>query len=469
MITNNSKSTGLGFFGALILVIICIAIGAGVTYAFVGTDLAQSIGLNLPSLHSSSLSSQRKYSSQAITPTIESQARIENTSSSSIIGEDKYWIANLAEKALPFVVNIKIEAKPVQMDNNQREKMREFFKQMPDEFGMPFDFNIPDMPDGTDNIPREGVGSGFIFSSDGKIVTNEHVVNEADKIIVTLENGKEYTAKLLGVDKYKDIAVIQIQATGLTIAPLGDSDKLRPGEPAIAIGSPYGLQHSVTAGIISTPAQTSGTVKEISGNDPRRITTRIQTDASINPGNSGGPLLNARGEVIGVNQAIVANANRIGFAIPINQVKQTIDQIIKTGDVKYPGMQVQIMSVENLQKIERPDVTELIKKGQFVSEGAYVKEVVANGPAAKAGIRAGDVIVEIENVRIKTDGQVIEEITKFKIGAQVRVKVALAGNPNSIVEKVVILADLNPSAYDRKQTQPQPQNNDNKKYFKRLP
>jgi len=238
-------------------------------------------------------------------------------------------------------------------------------------------------------LPRQSLGSGFIIDKDGYILTNSHVIERADKIKVTLGNGKEYDAKVIGVDKKTDIALIKIDAKDdLPIIRLGDSDKLEVGEWVIAIGNPFGFGQSVTAGIVSAKGR-------VIGAGP--YDDFIQTDASINPGNSGGPLINTKGEVVGINSAIftaggVAGNIGIGFAIPINVVKMVIKELKEKGVVTrgWLGVMIQKVTPEIAKSFNLPE-----------SEGALVGDVVKGSPADKSGIKRGDVVIEFDGKKIK--------------------------------------------------------------------
>jgi len=348
-----------------------------------------------------------------------------------------YWIADLVEKVLPSVVHVqteRVEKHPGILKQFKKEKetipspFKDFFD---DDFQ--FFFGIPDVEQ---EIPVSGVGSGFIISEDGYIVTNAHVVKGATSIKVTLHDHSQYTAKLVGLDVPMDIAVLKINAKGLPSARLGDSSKLRIGEPAIAIGSPFGLESTVTAGIISAIARDP---REVGAPDASsqaigtRIRKFIQTDAAINRGNSGGPLINARGEVIGVNQAIIAYAGKIGFAIPINDVKGSIDQLIKKGKVVYPGIGVLVQDVTD----------EVIKQFKLeVDSGALVAQVNAGAPADKAGIEPGDVILQVGQVKIRNSNDLVEEIQRHSVGDKVTLLVAKGGKKSRQVKVVVVLEEL---------------------------
>lgn len=371
-----------------------------------------------------------------------------------------YWVAELAEEALPFVVSIRTETYTKEEreqingkggvgPENPSDREGELFKQIPrqdgqspstpfDEFfrffeqrGMDLDeqefqkYHDFEMP------PMQGQGSGFIVSEDGYIVTNAHVVANFDKFLVQTNDGTEYKGTLVGRDDLKDVAVIKIDAKGLAHAVLGNSDTIRPGEPAIAIGSPFGLKETVTSGIVSTVGRSPADVGML--DDPRSNRELIQTDAAIHPGNSGGPLLNARGEVIGINQAIIAGANRIGFAIPINSVKRSIESIIKNGDVQYPGLGIK---VEELKK-------EFVEQyGLSISEGVLVREVTKDMPGAKAGLKAGDVITELNGKPVKTGSELIEQIQLHEVGDKITLTVYPKGNTPA-KEILVVLGALN--------------------------
>jgi S1-C subfamily serine protease len=274
-------------------------------------------------------------------------------------------------------------------------------------------------------IPREhierGTGSGFILSANGKILTNAHVVEGANTVKVTLKNGQTYNGKVLGVDKMTDVAVVKIEAENLPIVTLGEAETLQPGEWAIAIGNPLGLDNTVTVGIISALGRTSSEV----GVPDKRVRF-IQTDAAINPGNSGGPLLNAKGEVVGINTAIRANAQGLGFAIPIETAQKVGEQLFVAGKASHPYLGIHMVTLnaelkETINKSE--DFGFKIKK----EEGVLVIRVVANSPAEKAGIQAGDVINKVGGVPVKTATDVQEQVEKSAIGESLPVEVDRQG------------------------------------------
>jgi Do/DeqQ family serine protease len=270
-------------------------------------------------------------------------------------------------------------------------------------------------------MPRErqerGTGSGFIISEDGLVVTNAHVIDRADTVTVALRDGREFSGKVLGTDPLTDLAVIRIDAKNLPVAPMGNSDQLRPGEWAIAIGNPFGLDNTVTAGIISATGRSSADV----GIPDKRVGF-IQTDAAINPGNSGGPLLNQRGEVIGVNTAIRAQAQGLGFSIPINTAQRIAKELVAKGKVSHPFLGIQMRTLtDNLkqQLNEDPKRPVTIK----LDRGVVVFGVARNSPAAAAGMQRGDVIVKMNGQGVKTAEEVQSIVDQTTVGQPVNVDV----------------------------------------------
>jgi len=236
-----------------------------------------------------------------------------------------------------------------------------------------------------------GQGSGFLISEDGYILTNNHVVDGADKVTVRLEDGREFTAKTVGTDAHADVAVVKVDAKNLPVLQLGDSDRLQVGEWVVAIGNPFGLSHTLTAGIVSAKGRNAVGISDYED--------FIQTDAAINPGNSGGPLVNLSGEVVGMNTAIFSRTGGymgIGFAIPVNMAKEIARQLIETGTVTrgYLGVMIQPLT---------PDLAEGL--GIDVSQGVLVADVSEDSPAAKAGLKSGDVVVEFDGVPVATIGE----------------------------------------------------------------
>ncbi|HPU35954.1 MAG TPA: trypsin-like peptidase domain-containing protein [Bacillota bacterium] len=275
---------------------------------------------------------------------------------------------------------------------------------------------IPSQPE-----VKRGMGSGFIVSSDGYILTNEHVISGADTIEVTLATRSEpYQARLVGSDHDLDLAVLKIDASGLPALSLGDSDSTRVGDWAIAIGNPYGLDHTVTIGVISAKGRPV-TIED------RRYRNLLQTDASINPGNSGGPLLNLKGEVIGINTAINAQAQGIGFAIPSSTVKAVFDDLVNKGGVQHAWLGVYLQQVT--QEIAR-------YLGLESQSGALVASVVNGGPAAKAGLQQGDVIVRYNGSEVSTPSNLIDLVSDTAIGSQVEIQFIRKGETRSTIATI---------------------------------
>jgi len=255
------------------------------------------------------------------------------------------------------------------------------------------------------------LGSGFIINRDGFILTNDHVIRDAETIKVKLSNDTVYTGKVVGGDPKTDIAVIKIDSKEpLPVAVLGDSSKLQVGQWAIAIGNPFGLDRTVTVGVVSATGRSNMGIETYED--------FIQTDASINPGNSGGPLLNIYGEVIGINSAIVASGQGIGFAIPINMAKHVVEQLISKGSVSRGWLGVSIQPVTE-------DIAASF--GLKKAAGALVNEIVAGSPAAKAGIKQGDVIVAIDGTEIKEVSHLQRLVGDLPVGKKVEVKIFREG------------------------------------------
>jgi S1-C subfamily serine protease len=249
-----------------------------------------------------------------------------------------------------------------------------------------------------------GSGSGFVFTPDGFILTNSHVVQGADRVAVTLSDGRRFDASIVGDDPGTDVAVIRISAPGLVAAPLGDSQKIRVGQLAIAIGNPFGFQYSVTAGVVSALGRS---LRSESG---RLIDNVIQTDAALNPGNSGGPLANSLGEVIGVNTAVILPAQGICFAVAINMAKFVAGQLIKNGKIRraYLGMGGQNVTIPRF----------VVRSQQLKAEtGVLVISVEKQSPAERAGLQEGDVIVALDDTAVRSVDDLHKLLTDARIGA----------------------------------------------------
>jgi serine protease Do len=298
--------------------------------------------------------------------------------------------ADVAARVVPSVVNINVVS---EVSKKDRE---EILRQMP---------FLP-LP-----VPREreGLGSGVIIQPDGVVLTNEHVVKDARKIKVTLSDGREFTARVLGRDQKLDVAVLKIDASDLPAARLGDSSRLRPGDWALAIGNPLGLSSSVSLGVVSAL------------NRPIYVSDRpyadlIQTDVSISPGNSGGPLVNSAGEVVGINTAIQidagqpiigAVATRVGFAVPINSIKQILEELITTGKVVRPwvGVLMRMITEEDVKRWKLPE-----------EKGVIIEGVMKDSPAKNAGLFPGDIVLKVDGKPVSRAEDVQEQVLSHKVG-----------------------------------------------------
>lgn len=268
-------------------------------------------------------------------------------------------------------------------------------------------------------LPREKryeqtiLGSGVIINKEGYILTNEHVIRGAQEIVVTLKGRKQYEGKIIGENPETDIAVIKIEGDNLPVAKLGDSDQLMVGEWVVAIGNPFGLENTVTVGVISA---TKRSLRPEKGKD-RVFENLIQTDASINPGNSGGPLVNVLGEVIGINTAIYQQAQGIGFAIPINIAKKIAEELIAYGEVReiFLGVYVQEITEDLAQLLEIP------------AEGVLIRDIVKNSPAEKAGLKIKDTIIQINRDKIRELKDFNQALNKLRVGEKALFHLVRAG------------------------------------------
>ncbi len=313
----------------------------------------------------------------------------------------------LSKKLGPSVVNVSTtQVRKTAQGGGGQDPLNDLFQRF---FGGP----VPRGPQ-----RQNGLGSGFIVGSEGTILTNYHVVDGAQKIIITLSDGRTFDAKVLGKDKKTDIAILKIDAgEQLTAVTLGDSDRLEVGEWVMAIGNPFGLDHTVTTGIVSAKGRHIGAGP---------YDDFIQTDASINPGNSGGPLINLRGEVVGINTAIFSQSGGnigIGFAIPTNLVKDLLPQLRDNGKV------VRGFVGTTIQKIT-PEIAESL--GMKQPHGALVAEVSKGGPAERAGVKVGDVIVEFNGKEIKDSVDLPQQVAHLAPGKTVQVKILRDGRELSV-------------------------------------
>jgi serine protease Do len=281
-------------------------------------------------------------------------------------------------------------------------------------------------------VVGEGLGSAFVYDPNGLILTNNHVIENASEIRVIFGRTREMSATVVGRDPPTDVAVLRVDAKGLASLPLGDSDAVRVGDWVVAIGNPFGLQHTVSAGILSAKGRTSQDVK---GLDESGYYEFLQTDASINPGNSGGPLLDTGGRVVGINTAIRAEANSIGFAIPVNMVRDLLPRLLKDGGIKRSAVGVQVSSV-------LPD--DVARLGLAVALGALVRVVVPGGPADVAGLKVDDVIMEFDNKPINGPERLRWLASLAGIGNEVGLKVARGTRLFELRVKLVALPSAPP-------------------------
>jgi S1-C subfamily serine protease len=326
------------------------------------------------------------------------------------------FIAAAVERVGPAVVRIDSE--------------RSVSDAMPDAFNNPFFerfFGDEIPPSALPDRIEQGTGSGFVINPAGQILTNAHVVEGATTVQVKLKDGREFEGRVVGVDRVTDVAVIEIDADDLPSVQLGSTEDLSPGQWAIAIGNPLGLDNTVTAGIISAIGRSSNQV----GIPDKRVQF-IQTDAAINPGNSGGPLLNDRGEVIGMNTAIRANAQGLGFAIPIETAKRIADQLFETGEVKHPFLGIQMVELDE-------DVVERIKREQDLPFqfdetmiGVLIVGVMEGTPAETAGLQPGDIIQSINGTVVDAPEQVQAEVEATRIGEVLAIDINREGEVQTI-------------------------------------
>jgi len=315
--------------------------------------------------------------------------------------------AELAEKLSPTVVNVKV---------TKAAKATFQGSQIPEgPFGEFFGNFFKEMPRMPGNYRTQGAGSGVIISKDGYILSNNHVVEDAAEVTVTLADQTEYKAQVVGRDPKTDLAVLKIEAQKpFPSAAMGDSEQLRVGDWVVAIGNPFGLNHTVTSGIVSAKGR-------VIGAGP--YDNFIQTDASINPGNSGGPLFNMKGEVVGINTAIIPQGQGIGFAIPVNTAKPLIPQLVNSGAVTrgYLGVSIQTVTA---------DLAKALNVGN--RQGALVADVVSGSPAEKGGIERGDIIIAYDGKEVKNNHNFPAMVAATPVGGEVKIKVLRNGKARQL-------------------------------------
>ena len=325
---------------------------------------------------------------------------------------DSTFIASVADQVGPSVVRI---------DSSRTVAQR------PGPFNDPFfrEF-FGDMWEQPSTRVERGQGSGFIVESDGIIWTNSHVVEGADTVTVTLRDGREFSGEVVGEDPLTDVAVIKVNSQDLPTVTLGNSEELRPGEWAIAIGNPLGLDNTVTAGIVSATGRTSAQIRV-----PDKRVQFIQTDAAINPGNSGGPLLNERGEVIGINTAIIGGAQGLGFAIPINSAQRLAQELIEKGrvDHAYLGIQMRTLTADLRKQINEDPRSNLRLS---TDTGVVILGLMRNSPASASGLEVGDVIVSMNGNAIDDAEQVQRIVQDLGVGQSIALEIDRGGRSLSL-------------------------------------
>lgn len=410
-----TDTTGKGFGKHLIIYFLFLLMGA--TGAIMGDRWLQTkLGNNVNPNSQTASQTGSPASTDMGKPEPRSQPRVNasnwfNNSSNPSPEPTSNFIVAAVDKVGPAVVRINASRR-VSRDHFDDSLPRDFFGG----FGPPRGMRPPG-----DRF-QEGTGSGFILSPDGHILTNSHVVEGTDTVQVILKDGRRYDGRVLGTDSVTDVAVVKIDATDLPIVTIGNSEKLSPGEWAIAIGNPLGLDNSVTVGIISATGRSSTDV----GVPDKRIGF-IQTDAAINPGNSGGPLLNAKGEVIGMNTAIISGAQGLGFAIPINHAQQIAQQLITFGRAEHAYLGIEMVTLTETLRRELQNNKDL----PFVipdTDGVLIVNVVSGSPADIAGLQPGDVILNLDQQTIKTSERVQQIVQSKTVGSILQMRVNRNGS-----------------------------------------
>lgn len=368
-----------------------VLLGAGITF----------LGSNITSQNQAAIGQTASQSSPG--PAASTlQARLPASAETS-------FITGVVDKVGPAVVRI--------------DSTRTVTSKIPDAFNDPFfrEFFGNALPVPQQKQVERGTGSGFIINADGQILTNAHVVEGVKAVKVTLKDGRTFNGKVMGTDPVTDIAVVKIDANNLPVVAIGNSEQIKPGQWAIAIGNPLGLDNTVTAGIISATGRSSNQV----GVADKRVQF-IQTDAAINPGNSGGPLLNAAGEVVGVNTAIIQGAQGLGFAIPINTAQRIASQLVAKGKVDHAYLGIQMVTLTpELRKQLNSDPNSPISVDE--DRGVLVVKVMPNSPAAKSGLRSGDVIQKINGQPVTDNSSVQQVVESSQVGGTVQIELRRNG------------------------------------------
>ncbi len=343
-------------------------------------------------------------------------------------------VINVVKKASPAVVSIIVTKDlPILERYGGGSPFEEFFGPNSDFFS-PFEFNIPQYRQKGTQKQEVGGGTGFIVSADGLILTNKHVVSDEEAEYTVLTNeGEKIPAKVLARDPFQDIAIIKIEKSDLPIVSLGDSEKLEIGQTVIVIGNALGeFRNTVSVGVISGLQRN---VVASGGGTSEEIENVIQTDAAINPGNSGGPLLNLRGEVIGINVAMASGAENIGFSIPINVAKKSLNDVKEKGRISYPYLGIRYVPItkEIQEKNNLPyDFGALVQRGEKIGDLA----VIPGSPADKAGIQENDIILEMDGKKITEDNPLAKIVQKYKVGDEITLKIWHKGTEKTL--KVIL-------------------------------
>jgi S1-C subfamily serine protease len=377
-----------------------------VSLLLLGTSLALGCG---------SVGSWQSPIDSSSTPEVEPPQVALGTTRSSVTSFSSDFIANVAEQSGKAVVRINA-SRTVASPKFQDPRFRDFFNQ------------------NTSGRVEQGVGSGFIISDNGQILTNAHVIEGADRVTVKLKDGRTLEGKVVGADPITDVAVIKIDGDNLPTLSLGDSDQIKPGEWAIAIGNPLGLENTVTTGIISAIGRSS---QEIGVRDQR--VELIQTDAAINPGNSGGPLLNIRGEAIAMNTAIIEEAQGLGFAIPINTAQRIATVLVEEGEVNHPYLGIEMVTLTS--EVQQQINAKLRSDAQIHrQEGVLIIRTLSGSPAERAGLQNGDIIIKANGEVIKQANRLQEIVAGLEVGDELSLEVERGGQRRTVSVRIAALS-----------------------------